>query len=99
MAELLLGNIGLKAASQATSETKRDNREPFIMFGYDRQINFISMLIPSMVLGFTVTMSQENDFSIIETSRFEKGFQFDVDKMAISIKKYPLFNFQSESVI
>ena len=86
MAELLLGNIGLKAASQATSETKRDNREPFIMFGYDRQINFMSMLIPSTVLVFTVTMSQENDFSIIETSRFEKGFQFDVDKMALSIK-------------
>ena len=88
MAELLLGNVGLKAASQATSETKRDNREPFIiiMFGYDRQINFISMLIPSMVLVFTVTMNQENDFAIIETSRFEKGFQFDVDKMVLSIK-------------
>ena len=87
MAELLLGNIGLKAASQATSETKRDNREPFIMFGYDRQINIFSMLIPSMVLVITVTMSQENDFFIIETSRFEKGFQFDVDKMALSFKK------------
>ena len=98
MAELLLGNIGLKAASQATSETKRDKREPFIMFGYDRQINFISMLIPTMVLGFTVTMTQENDFAIIETSGFEKGFQFDVDKMALS-KKNPLFNFQSESAI
>ena len=69
-----LGSIGLKVASKATSESKRDDTEPFIMFGYDRQINFISMLIPSMVLGFTVTMTQENDFAIIETSRFEKGF-------------------------
>ena len=90
MAELLFGNIGLKAASQATSETKRDSREPFIMFGYDRQINIFSMLIPSMALVSTVTMCQENDFAIIETSRFEKGFQFDVDKMALSIKNIDL---------
>ena len=68
MAELLLGNIGLKAASQATSETKRDKREPFIMFGYDRQINFISMAIPGIVLGFAVTMGQENDLTLIDIS-------------------------------
>ena len=56
-----LGSIGLKVASKATSESKRDDTEPFIMFGYDRQINFISMAIPGVVLGFAVTMCQEND--------------------------------------
>ena len=55
----ILGSIGLKVASKATSESKRDDTEPFIMFGYDRQINFISMAIPGIVLGFAVTMGQE----------------------------------------
>ena len=58
-----LGSIGLKVASKATSESKRDDTEPFIMFGYDRQINFISMAIPGIVLGFAVTMGQENDLT------------------------------------
>ena len=60
-----LGSIGLKVASKATSESKRDDTEPFIMFGYDRQINFISMAIPGIVLGFAVTMGQENDLTLI----------------------------------
>ena len=57
-----LGSIGLNIASKASKESKRDAAQPFIMFGYDRQINYISMAIPGIVLGFVVTMSQEIDF-------------------------------------
>lgn len=53
-----LGSVGLNIASKASKESKRDATQPFIMFGYDRQINFISMAIPGIVLGFVVTMNQ-----------------------------------------
>ena len=58
-----LGSVGLNIASKASKESKRDATQHFIMFGYDRQINFISMAIPGIVLGFVVTMTQEFDFN------------------------------------